>query len=354
MSNYTKRRKRRNRRKQQSGFGRFLFVCLLAALVLMVALPAILSPSKNEAALASPSPSPSVDENQQQSAANAPNTINFYNDETGQVEQLDLETYVLGVVAAEMPASYPMEALKAQAVAARTFAIYHQQNGGCNKAENADVCGDFAHCQAYNDEAARKERLGNDYEKYEAILEQAVAETKDEIITYEGKPIEVFYHSMSGGHTEDVENVFSVSLPYLRSVESKGEESNSQYKTQQQFTISEFLKIFSEKYPDANTSASLKDNIKIDGRFTSGRVDRVTLYGVSMTGREMRSLYSLPSANFEVAIDSDTVTITCIGSGHGVGMSQVGAGVMAQEGSGYKEILLHYYTGVQIESLQTP
>ncbi|MGI6168425.1 MAG: stage II sporulation protein D [Christensenellales bacterium] len=349
MSNYTKprkRKKRRNRRGQPSSSGRFLFVCLLAALVLMIALPALLENPAIENL-----PSPSIGQKQHSESRPAITSIGLYNDQTGQVETLDLDEYVLGVVAAEMPASYPLEALKAQAVAARTLAVYHCQNGGCSKAEGADVCSDFAHCQAYNDEATRKARLGNDYDQYAAILAQAVSETKGEIITYENKPIEVLYHSMSGGQTEDVEHVFSVALPYLRSVDSKGEESNSQYKTTREFSLEEFLQIFQNKYPEANTDAALQNNLTIDGRFDSGRVETVTLYGVSLSGRDMRSLYSLPSTNFEIAISAHTVTITCIGSGHGVGMSQVGARAMAKEGSSYRKILQHYYTGVDIGPL---
>ena len=138
---------------------------------------------------------------------------------------MPLESYVCGVVAAEMPAAYHLEALKAQAVAARTRALRQQEEGGCSNHPGADICGDSSCCQGYSGEAQCRERWGQEFSLYRERVMRAVFETRDELVTYEGEPITVLYHAMSGGRTEDAQAVFAQSLPYLVSVESHGEES---------------------------------------------------------------------------------------------------------------------------------
>ena len=254
------------------------------------------------------------------------------------IVEMPREKYLVGVVAAEMPASYEVEALKAQAVAARTRTL-----GGCLSHHQADVCGDSACCQGYLDEEAQVARWGEDTEQYRARIEAAVNATQGIIILYEDKPIEVLYHAVSGGHTEDVEQVYGMALPYLRGVVSPGEENASRYETVQEFT----QETLAAAFPGMAGPIALE----VLERSESGRVLRVLVGGHEMTGRLFRSALGLKSTNFVIEQDADGVRIWQRGYGHGVGMSQAGANAMAKSGVTFREILLHYYTGVVLGTL---
>ena len=338
---------------------RRLCVTALAVLLCLAFFVPLFAGIKGDKAYTSPQPSgrlwPSVSSPLQagQLAKEDTETIQFYNINTEAIETMTVEDYLVGTVSAEMPASYQLEALKAQAVAARTLLCFKLQNGGCTKHEGADICGDFGHCQAYNDDAKLREVFGSGYDTYLNKIKTAVKETQGQILTYNGEVIEAFYHSMSGGKTEDSEHVFNGSFEYLRSVESPGEESNEKYNTTKSFSKEEFTNLLKAKYPAADTTLNLQDGISILSRYDSGRVERCSILGVELSGVEVRTLYSLPSANFTITVENDTVTFSNIGSGHGVGMSQVGANVMAQNGSGYSEILTHYYTGVNLTTIES-
>lgn len=279
--------------------------------------------------------------------------INVYDHKKKQVVKMNLEDYVMGAVAGEMPASFEMEALKAQAVAARTLVIYKLQKyggRGCNQAVGADICTAYSHCQAWVDDSSKRETWGKKYESNYKKIQQAVWQTWGEIITYNGKPIEVFYYSTSNGKTEDVSEVFSNSLPYYKVVDSIGEEDAPRYHGSVSLSKKQLVNKIKQKYPNSSvTESNAEKQIWIKSHTDSGRVREIIVGGVRMTGTEFRLLFGLNSADFSLHFDNDSVTIKTKGFGHGVGMSQVGADCMAKRGNNYKEILKHYYQGVSIE-----
>ncbi len=270
----------------------------------------------------------------------------------GKPQTMALEEYVYNVLSAEMPASFEPEALKAQAVAARTLAVYKLTHGGCSKYEGADVCSDSTHCQAYCDDAERKNKWKTNYDKYTAKLRLAVEETAGKIITYDDAPILVLYHSSSAGATEDVEHVYSKALPYLRSVPSPDAKVTDLAVTEE-FDRKWFVNTVNKAYPKATLTASaLETQVAIKSRFTSGRVETIKLGGVSISGVEFRRLTGIRSANFTVEFNRYSVIVTTEGYGHGVGMSQYGANAMAKEGQSFEDILEYYYTGVRVVDME--
>ncbi len=278
-------------------------------------------------------------------------TLKVYDHRNDQVVVMDLEAYIVCVVAGEMPISYEPEALKAQAVAARTYAYRKIQQGSCGRS-GADVCTDSGHCQAFSDLQSRKQRWGDNFDANEAKLEQAVYATAGIIMTYGGKPIDALYFSTSGGRTEDVENVYSEALPYLRGVESPGEEDAPRYQSTQSFKSADFIKTL--KQANAKTGITVKNlakNIKEPVRFPSGRVDTIKIGTATFTGKTISRLFSLGTTYFSIAVHAQDVIITTHGYGHGVGMSQVGANAMAKGNSTYDQILRHYYTGIALSPI---
>lgn len=261
---------------------------------------------------------------------------------------MDLEEYIYGVVAAEVPASYQPEAIRAQAVAARTYAVYEIEKGGCNK--GADVCTASNHCQAYASEETLKQRWGGDYAMYSEKIRDAVESTRSEIVTYQGEPIHALFHAISGGWTEDALAVFNMNLPYLKSVESKNEEDAPRYKQTFTFTRKALAQDINKAYPKANVTADrLQGQIEIKERLASGQISKIRLGNVTITGRDFRKITGIASANFTIGYTDDNVVVYTTGFGHGVGMSQAGANAMAKNGAGYREILLHYYTATEIQ-----
>lgn len=265
--------------------------------------------------------------------------------------RMPLEEYLVGVVAGEMPASFEEEAIRAQAVAARTYTVCHMAAfGGATCAKGgADLCTDSSCCQAWKNDSDMRARWGKDYETNKARIQAAVQATTGEIIVYDGEPIEALYHSNSGGFTEDAVNVFQNARPYLVSVISPGEEGAAHFETTQTFTCKEFINKVNREWKNAKLSdKNLEKQVKVRSRFESGRVEALQLGEVTVTGREMRKLFSLNSANFTIKISDADVAITTKGYGHGVGMSQHGANAMAKGGKGYIAILTHYYKGTEI------
>lgn len=272
--------------------------------------------------------------------------ISVYDTMANALISLPLEVYVERALAAEMPASYNEEALKAQAVAARTRAVA----GYCVRYPAANVCTDSGCCQAYLTVEKQRERWKADFDLFFTKVTRAVQDTANVIITYEGDPILVLYHAVSGGRTEDVELVFAQSLPYLRSVESAGEENASRYESRQTFTRQAFADGVNASFSKANLTADkLESQVEILERSDSGRVLKVKLGGAETEGRRLRSTLSLYSANFAFEFTPENVIVNERGYGHGVGMSQAGAQAMAEAGSDFRKILKHYYTGVDID-----
>lgn len=278
--------------------------------------------------------------------------LRVYNDETGMIESMELESYLIGVVAGEMPASFEFEALKAQAVAARTYTLWRIENRPCER-HNCDICMDSKCCQAYcSEEDMHRKWSDADIGVFTEKVRRAVEETRGEVLLYGGEYIEALFHSSAGGQTEDSENVYASARPYLRSVKSPdGGDASPETLT---FTAREFASTVNKEYSQAKLStklAKLKNQLEVLSRFDSGRVKAVRLGGATLTGREFRSLFELRSANFTISFTSECVKVETIGYGHGVGMSQRGANALALSGADYKEILLHYYTGVELSRL---
>lgn len=267
--------------------------------------------------------------------------------------QTSLEEYLVHVVAGEMPAAFSEEALKAQAVAARTYTVRRMAslNGKpCGKG-GADVCTDSTCCQAYKSDTQMQQNWGSNYSSYLSRVREAVKETSGEIITYNHLPIEALFHSNAGGTTENSEHVFASAEPYLVSVESPDENSDH-FTDTVRLTRAMVAKAINKLYPDADVTAKKLDReIKVISRYESGRVNQVTVGDATITGRQFRQALDLESANFSLSYSEKDVIVTTVGFGHGVGMSQYGANAMAKDGSDYKEILTHYYTGVEIEKI---
>lgn len=283
--------------------------------------------------------------------------LTLYDAQNDKTVRIGLEEYVFGVVGGEMPASYEEEAIKAQAVAARTFAAQHMESVCADSAvkcssSNADICSDSSCCQSWKDMDTLRERWGGRYSSYKDKVYTAVTETSGVIAVYDGFPIEALYHAASGGETEDCENVFSNSVPYLKGVESPGEEKFSHYNDSETMPLSEFVDKLSTAFPKANiTEKNARDAVRVISRYESGRVNTMAVGNVQCTGREFRSALSLYSTNYELRFEKNNVVITTMGYGHGVGMSQTGANAMAREGATYIEIIKHYYTGVELSTL---
>ncbi|MCX7711988.1 MAG: stage II sporulation protein D [Clostridia bacterium] len=284
--------------------------------------------------------------------------IKMYLHTDEKVVEMPMEEYIMGVVAAEMPASFESEALKAQAVAARTYAygrlekIYTPKN---DTHHGANICTDPGHCQAWisKENAMKKWGIFNASKNWSKIS-KAVNETKELIIVYEDRVVNPVFHSNSGGRTENSEDVWEGgAVPYLRSVESSGEGLTPEFETTVNMKIKEFTAKLKTEYPQVklNEKDVLKD-IKILDKTEGGRVKSIKVGNVTIKGTDFRSLFSLKSANFKIEKhEKDSIIITTYGNGHGVGMSQWGANYMAKSGGNYEEILKYYYKDVEISKI---
>ena len=269
-----------------------------------------------------------------------------------QVEEMTMGEYLQGVVRAEMPASFEQQALCAQAVAARTYTLYKMASGG-NHGDTADICGDSTCCQAYTSKEAAAANWGDNAENYENKIENAVSITDGQTILYNGAPILAVFHSSSAGTTKNAGEVWTSDLPYLQSVDSPEGESVPNYYSRVELTQQEFKELFLAAHPEADLSGPAEGWIK-DRKVTEGiSVDTVSIGGVTVRGPEVRQIFSLRSASFETEVQDGKLVFFVTGFGHGVGMSQYGAEQMAKDGSDWKEIITHYYTGVTV-AVYTP
>ena len=256
--------------------------------------------------------------------------------EDGTVQNMDLDTYLVGVLLAEIPASFEQEAKKAQIVVARTYAMRAITEGG--KHENAAVCMESACCQGFMSEATYLELGG----KQEAItqLKNLVAETDRQVLVYDGKLIEATYFSCSGGLTEDAVAVWGKEVPYLKATESPGEEHAAHFTDQVSFSRSEL-----EAALGVALGESPMDWVGTVTYTAGGGVNTMEIGGQVFTGTQLRSLLNLRSTAFSAVPDGELLCVTTRGYGHRVGMSQYGADAMAATGHDYREILSHYYQG---------
>lgn len=253
----------------------------------------------------------------------------------GTEETMTLRDYLTGVLLGEMPASYPLEALKAQAVAARTYTLRRVRGGGV-------LSDDPTVCQAYVPISQAEKRFGDQAEEYLNKLRQAVEETDGQVLYYDGALIAATYFSCSGGKTESAKAVWGGEIPYLVSVDSPGEEDAAGFSSTVTLTPEEVM----ERLEVSGLGVS--DVSYTDG----GGVEEMEIGGKTFSGTELRERLGLRSTRFSMEVTADTVTFSVTGYGHRVGMSQNGARVMAEHGKGYEEILGWYYTGVEIKPVE--
>lgn len=275
-------------------------------------------------------------------------TIKLLHQDTKRVEEVNLDEYIACVTSAEMPVTYNLEALKAQAIVARTYTIYKINTS--KKHDNADICDKSTCCQAWISKADRLKKWEEDkrVSNWNKIL-QAVNDTAGKIVTYEGKPINAFFHANSGGKTEVPFFVWGgTGYPYLQVVETSGEDAYTQYSSEAKFTKKELIEKIKKEHKDFKIDFEEKDCIKIIKRDESNRVITVKIGNLNLSGVETRTILGLKSANFTVEIKEDKINFKVIGYGHGVGMSQTGADSLAKQGKKCEEIIKHFYTGVEI------
>lgn len=290
-----------------------------------------------------------IDNSESFNAPETAQTVKVFNHKKNTVEETDISYYLTGVVAAEMPADFEFEALKAQAVAARTYLASHTydyDSGNIDEAHNgAVICTDSTHCQAWVSEEDFKKNRENADEKWNKV-NTAVKDTSGEIITYKGKPISAVFFSTSSGQTENAEDVWGKEIPYLKSVKSKGDELSPRFTSEKNMTAEEFSQTVSEKLPEADEAAKLFSDIEYSD---SGGIKNITVCGVRISGVEFRKIFDLQSTNAQLTHKDNTVKINVKGFGHNVGMSQYGANYLASKGKDYKDILTSYYSNVKIK-----
>lgn len=254
-------------------------------------------------------------------------TVTVYNHLTGEISDMNLEEYTSRCMSAEMPESFHKEALKAQAVAIRSYTLSKKIT---DEHKDAKVCTDFNHCMAFLQEG----------EVGEAFL-SAVKETENQVLLFDGKIANTVFHAMSSGKTENAHDVWGGFVPYLVSAECKGDMDNEKYKTEVNISWNEaFLKLgISEKVVGKTEKSE------------GGGVKKIVLGGKEFSGSEIRNAFNLRSSAFDVAEMKDGLLFTVYGYGHGVGMSQYGADALARSGMTYKEILSHFYKDTELISI---
>jgi len=328
-----------------------IYLYLIALIFICFAIPIIFTRSFESRKTSNKIPENIIENNIAESTYDYKNynSIKLLHKKTNKIEEVDLDEYLWGVVSAEMPASFEKEALKAQAVVARTYTIYKIVNND-GKHKDADICDDSTCCQAWISKEDRLEKWDDDEKEsnWNKIVD-AVNSTQGKIITYKGKPINAFFHSNSGGKTEAPVDVWGgTGYPYLQAVATAGEDAYSQYSSNASFSKKEFEEKIKKEHSDFKINFKEKDCIKIEGYTDGNRVKTIKIGNLELSGVEVRNLFGLRSANFKVKINGDNIEFEVVGYGHGVGMSQTGADSLAKEGENYEDIIHHYYTNVEV------
>lgn len=270
---------------------------------------------------------------------NSEPNITIKNSKTDAIDSLNLEEYIIGVVAAEMPASFNEEALKAQAIASRTYATYKMQSSP----EEYDVVTDVTD-QSYITIDEMKNKWNSEFDKYYEKVSNAVMATKGKVMYYDDEIVEAYYFAMSNGYTENASLVFNEDRDYLQSVESIYDNSNlKNFEVTKEFTKEEICQKL-----DLSCNTLTFTNIE---RSTTNRVNSITVNEVEYKGTTFRTKLGLRSTDFTVTESNNKILITTKGYGHGVGMSQYGANGMANAGYTYDEILKYYYKNIKISSI---
>ncbi|MDD7429244.1 MAG: stage II sporulation protein D [Oscillospiraceae bacterium] len=276
-------------------------------------------------------------------------------EETGEIVKMSEEEYVIGAVMAEMPADYPEEALKAQAAAAHTYAVRRREEQ--LSSPDPKLCGAYISDdpQKYqgclSEEDARK-LYGSGYDDAYRKISEAVKAVSDKVMICGGEPIVAAFHAISPGRTESAENVWGSSVSYLMPVESPFDETAADFSESFTFTAAEVRGRLTAEYPDKNIPEDILSAISVTDISPSGTVLTVSAGELCISGSDMRRIFSLPSAAFELSSDGEALTVVTKGSGHGVGMSQYGAKCLAEQGFTYEEIIKYYYTGAELARLE--
>lgn len=270
----------------------------------------------------------------------------------GAVEEMTLEAYLQGVVAAEMPALFPEEALKAQAVAARTYTMKRAAEDAPAEHKGAMVCSNPNHCKAYQPISEFSAHWGESGSAYTQKIKSAVEATDGEILLYENQPISAVFHSSSDGKTERAADVWGRDVPYLQSVASVGDDLAPNFESSVLVPVETFRSEIAKTYGNANFSGAPETWFGAIERSVAGGVKTICVGGVNITGREMRVMFGLRSTNFTVAVEPGGVRFVTRGYGHGVGMSQYGAKGLAEQGMDYRAILAHYYQNTSLGKIK--
>lgn len=316
-------------------------VILLGIIFTVVILPSMIT------LMFTSSPSPKVEEIKEVK------NLKVYDHVEKKIKEMNIEDYLVGVVAKEMPVEFQEEAIKAQVVAARTYTLKRMKSnggGGTKYSSEADISTDPAECQAWASEEEMKKKWKEKFEQNRKKIEDAVHATTGQILVYKDEIITALFHSTSGGRTENAADIFGSEFPYLRSVESPGEDKTPKYLAVKEIDEKEVRKILKDKFPTLvlNEKTPLLQQLKNEVRGDGGRIKKVEVGNVTLKGEELRFALGLNSSNIAFEQHGAKIKIITKGYGHGVGMSQYGANVMAAQQKNYTQILTHYYQGAKI------
>ncbi len=290
----------------------------------------------------------------QHNEADSIETMDFtiYYEVDGAKEQLSFEDYLLGVVAANMPAGYHMEALKTQAVIARTYALYNISLLSKEYPNKTTFTTSELGLSYISLEDLEQYWGEEDYSSYFTRLENAVYSTKNEILVYHKELILPVFFDTGSGHTRNASEAWGIEVPYLTSVSSKQDVTSTNYLKIQEYEKSELIALLEKYYTNLElTEETFFDRVNITKRDTTGYVIEIDLGSLTVSGEEFAKVLGLPSSHFYIEDYEDSVRIICNGDGHGVGLSQYGANAMAEDGSSYKDILSYYFTGISFLEL---
>lgn len=336
-----------------------LFFCLLSLTILILLIPALLVSLQTDT---SPEPVSAEIRSQGNTSPHADSSlvVRVFLTKEKRVVEVPLESYIRGVIASEMPAHFHPEALKAQALAARTYIVerlmkndFSDMSRWGEEAKSAVVTDTALH-QVYTTDQELRKKWGSEYWKNVRRMDEAVRSTKGQIITYQSKPIYAAFFSTSNGRTENSEDYFTNRYPYLRSVNSAWDRLSPKYQQVHTWEISDFIeKLESETGKRiAMSTSSGQQMIRVLERTPGNRIAEIQIGDRKFTGREVREALQLASTDFSWQIKGKKILIITRGYGHGVGMSQWGANLMAQQGKKVSEIIAHYYKGVKIEKIR--
>ncbi len=270
--------------------------------------------------------------------------VAVYRTKTRQIEKPNLEDYVVGVVASEMPATFEKEALKAQALTARTYIVKQLMYGGNGSVPKGALVEDTTNFQVYQNMDDLKKEWKDKYNQNVKKIREAVKATAGQILTFNGSPITAAFFSTSNGYTENSEDYWDQPVPYLKSVKSPWDKLSPKYSFKEEIPVSTFESKLGVQLTDSKNIGT------ITSRTHGKRVGTVVIAGKQFTGREIRDKLELRSADFSWVRKGNLIIVTTKGYGHGIGMSQYGANEMAKKGKNYQDIVKYYYQGVQISS----